>query len=116
MITILIFIRIVILIIILLQYISIIVSEKQNNYFREEIIPYECGFELRREIRVPFSLIYFILTLIFLLFDLEIIFLVFLPIQYIDLILFKTIIFVLRFLLILIISLLYEWNIGNLNW
>ena len=46
---------------------------------REELTPYECGFEHHTLSRVPFSLRYFFLTLIFLLFDLEIVLLVFTP-------------------------------------
>ena len=44
---------------------------------REETTPYECGFEHHSLARVPFSLRYFFLTLVFLLFDLEIVLLVF---------------------------------------
>lgn len=40
---------------------------------REEMSSYECGFEHHNVSRVPFSLRYFFLTLIFLLFDLEIV-------------------------------------------
>lgn len=46
---------------------------------REEISSYECGFEHAGHSRVPFSFRYFLLTLIFLVFDIEIVFLLFLP-------------------------------------
>ncbi len=44
---------------------------------REELTPYECGFEHHSLPRIPFSMRYFLLTLVFLLFDLEIVLLVF---------------------------------------
>lgn len=46
---------------------------------REESSTYECGFEHHSYSRVPFSIRYFMLTLIFLVFDIEIMFLLFLP-------------------------------------
>jgi len=54
------------------------VAEK-SNLMREEISSFECGFEHHNLSRVPFSLRYFFLTIIFLLFDLEIVLIMFLP-------------------------------------
>jgi NADH-ubiquinone oxidoreductase chain 3 len=46
---------------------------------REELSSYECGFEHHNVARIPISLRYFFLTLLFLLFDLEVVLLLFLP-------------------------------------
>jgi len=46
---------------------------------REEVSAYECGFEHVSYSRLPFSFRYFFLTLIFLIFDIEVVFLLFLP-------------------------------------
>lgn len=46
---------------------------------REEMSSYECGFEHHSLSRVPLSLRYYFLTMIFLVFDIEIIFLLYLP-------------------------------------
>jgi len=83
---------------------------------REEISSFECGFEHHNLSRVPFSLRYFFLTIIFLLFDLEIVLIMFLPS-----ILFTTsyvyAVGVLSFfIIILFLSLVYEWNDGTLEW
>ena len=59
-----------------LKVISIFTSEKVI-LSREELTSYECGFEFKSNARVPFSFRYFLLTLVFLMFDLELIFLVF---------------------------------------
>lgn len=64
--------------ILVLKVASILMAERVIIR-REELSPYECGFEHHNVSRLPFSLRYFILTLLFLLFDLEVIFLLFLP-------------------------------------
>ncbi len=46
---------------------------------REEMSSYECGFEHHSLSRVPLSLRYYFLTMIFLVFDIEIMFLLYLP-------------------------------------
>jgi NADH-ubiquinone oxidoreductase chain 3 len=61
-----------------LKLFSFIISEKVVLN-REELSPYECGFEHHNVSRIPFSLRYFFLTLIFLLFDLEIVLMLFVP-------------------------------------
>ena len=66
------------LLVIILKLVSSIVGERAS-LIREELSAYECGFEHHNVSRVPFSLRYFILTLLFLLFDLEIVYLLFSP-------------------------------------
>lgn len=46
---------------------------------REEMSSYECGFEHHSLSRVPLSMRYYFLTMIFLVFDIEIMFLLYLP-------------------------------------
>jgi NADH-ubiquinone oxidoreductase chain 3 len=46
---------------------------------REESRSYECGFEHNSLSRVPFSIRYFLLTAVFLVFDLEIVLLLIVP-------------------------------------
>jgi len=93
--------------ILILQKISNIIGEKGLITLREESTPFECGFEFRQDARVPFALSYFILTIIFLLFDLEIIFLIFLPQNFI--LNSSQILFIgTNFILILTLGLIYE--------
>lgn len=87
-----------------LKLLSVALSEKVLTS-REDLTYYECGFESKTISRVPFSFRYFSLTLVFLLFDLELLFLVLVPIQaFIG----ATNFVVLTFLLILIFGLIYE--------
>jgi NADH:ubiquinone oxidoreductase subunit 3 (subunit A) len=101
------------LLVLVLKLVSIIISERVSVN-REELSPYECGFEHHNVSRIPLSLRYFILTLLFLLFDLEIIFLLFLP-QGVQSFSGNFLLFSSLFILFLVLSLVYEWADGTLE-
>jgi NADH-ubiquinone oxidoreductase chain 3 len=63
---------IIIFIALALRAITIILSTRSIND-REKRSPFECGFDPLNTARIPFSLHFFLLTIIFLIFDLEII-------------------------------------------
>ena len=69
--------------------------------------PFECGFDASGVSRVPFCIKFFLVCIIFLVFDVEVS-LVF-PIIY-------SIYQVLSFLMILLGGLVFEWAYGGLNW
>jgi NADH-ubiquinone oxidoreductase chain 3 len=66
------------LLVLVLKFLSMLMAERVV-LSREELSSYECGFEHHNVSRLPISLRYFFLTLLFLLFDLELVFLLFLP-------------------------------------
>ncbi len=106
----------VIVVLVILYFLTVFISE-YNNTDREEMSSYECGFEHHSLSRVPFSLRYYFLTMIFLVFDIEIIFLLYLPYNLIGVYSFfwgsiTSIVFV----VMLFLGLLYEWNDGSLDW
>nr|YP_008757614.1 NADH dehydrogenase subunit 3 [Lepidocampa weberi]AEV44879.1 NADH dehydrogenase subunit 3 [Lepidocampa weberi] len=94
---------------------AMLVSKKSHTD-REKNSPFECGFDPKKSSRIPFSLQFFLIALIFLIFDIEIAFLI--P-MIISLSLSNIKMWSLTsgfFLLILTIGLFHEWNEGSLNW
>nr|YP_010692541.1 NADH dehydrogenase subunit 3 [Argopistes capensis]WBV77023.1 NADH dehydrogenase subunit 3 [Argopistes capensis] len=102
---------IILILILLLNLIS-----KKTFYDREKSSPFECGFDPKSSARLPFSLHFFLIAMIFLIFDVEITLLMPLILTLkLSNILNYTIIMII-FILILILGLYHEWNQGALNW
>uniref|UniRef100_UPI0030E12785 NADH dehydrogenase subunit 3 n=1 Tax=Synelmis amoureuxi TaxID=3053537 RepID=UPI0030E12785 len=83
---------------------------------REKSSPFECGFDPKSNARIPFSMRFFLLAVIFLVFDIEIALLIPLPFSIKQFSLMTTMIGATLFILILIIGLLHEWREGSLDW
>nr|WNH20055.1 NADH dehydrogenase subunit 3 [Thalassoma trilobatum]WNH20900.1 NADH dehydrogenase subunit 3 [Thalassoma purpureum] len=82
----------------------------------EKLSPYECGFDPLGSARLPFSLRFFLVAILFLLFDLEIALL--LPLPWGDQLSnpLTTFLWALTVLLLLTLGLIYEWLQGGLEW
>nr|YP_005088754.1 NADH dehydrogenase subunit 3 [Clupeichthys perakensis]BAL43616.1 NADH dehydrogenase subunit 3 [Clupeichthys perakensis] len=102
----------------LLSCILIIVSFwlPQMNPDAEKLSPYECGFDPLGSARLPFSLRFFLVAILFLLFDLEIALLLPLPWanQLPDPM--HTFSLAASILVLLTLGLIYEWLQGGLEW
>nr|WNH23974.1 NADH dehydrogenase subunit 3 [Malacanthus plumieri] len=86
------------------------------NPDHEKLSPYECGFDPLGSARLPFSLRFFLVAILFLLFDLEIALL--LPLPWGDQLpspLF-TFTWASAVLILLTLGLVYEWLQGGLEW
>nr|BAW88932.1 NADH dehydrogenase subunit 3 [Danionella dracula] len=88
----------------------------QMNADTEKLSPYECGFDPLGSARLPFSLRFFLIAILFLLFDLEIALLLPIPwgIQLANPM--ETLFWTTLVLLLLTLGLIYEWVQGGLEW
>nr|YP_009739786.1 NADH dehydrogenase subunit 3 [Stygobromus pizzinii]QIC54398.1 NADH dehydrogenase subunit 3 [Stygobromus pizzinii] len=93
-----------------------LMTGKHSLKERETLSPFECGFDPWKKARTPFSLRFFLVTIIFLIFDVEIALL--LPLGILsyspqpEVIIFTALIL----MIVLIIGLIHEWRLGSLNW
>nr|YP_010946001.1 NADH dehydrogenase subunit 3 [Cirrochroa tyche]WGN99209.1 NADH dehydrogenase subunit 3 [Cirrochroa tyche] len=107
------------LIMIIISNIFMMISfllSKKSFLDREKCSPFECGFDPKSLARIPFSLHFFLITMIFLIFDVEIALIfplipTFMLVNF--LIWFKISFF---FIIMLLIGLYHEWNQNMLNW
>ena len=81
----------------------------------EKLSPYECGFEAFEDARMKFDVRYYLVAILFILFDLEIAFLFPWAIA-LDSIGFAGFLAMMFFLTILVIGFIYEWTKGALDW
>nr|ADW66086.1 NADH dehydrogenase subunit 3 [Reinwardtipicus validus] len=88
----------------------------QTNPDSEKLSPYECGFDPLGSARLPFSIRFFLVAILFLLFDLEIALLLPLPwatqLQSPT----TTLTWTSMIILLLTLGLIYEWIQGGLEW
>nr|QXE45656.1 NADH dehydrogenase subunit 3 [Anthaxia chinensis] len=98
-----------------MMMISSILSKKTFSD-REKNSPFECGFDPKTSARLPFSLQFFLIAVIFLIFDVEItlLFPLILTMKISNLMNFSMI--AILFIFILLLGLYHEWNQGALNW
>nr|ARO34899.1 NADH dehydrogenase subunit 3 [Corynis lateralis] len=99
----------------IIMLISSLISKKTFND-REKTSPFECGFDPKETPRKSFSINFFLIALIFLIFDVEIALILpiilTIPVSNLKIWLNSSI----YFIIILIMGLYYEWKMGALNW
>nr|QFX74499.1 NADH dehydrogenase subunit 3 [Isotomurus maculatus] len=100
---------------VILIFLNSFISKKMNQE-REKPSPFECGFDPKSSSRLPLSLRFYLIAVIFLIFDVEITLIMPLPMVM------KTmnpgpLLFISMFFIgILLLGLYHEWNEGALNW
>nr|YP_010454241.1 NADH dehydrogenase subunit 3 [Sepietta oweniana]QXJ42270.1 NADH dehydrogenase subunit 3 [Sepietta oweniana] len=93
-----------------------LIINKRSYKDREKNSPFECGFDPSIYTRAPFSMRFFLLAVIFLIFDVEIILLMPLTMNIMHSNTHWPLTSSIIFLIILLVGLLHEWNQGSLNW
>nr|AFL03280.1 NADH dehydrogenase subunit 3 [Corvus enca pusillus] len=88
----------------------------QTNPDSEKLSPYECGFDPLGSARLPFSIRFFLVAILFLLFDLEIALLLPLPWAVQLQTPTTTLTWASILILLLTLGLVYEWSQGGLEW
>lgn len=87
----------------------------------EKLSPFECGFEAFEDARMKFDIRYYLIAIIFILFDLEIVFLfpwaaIFKDMVGVDTIKWFGLVEMLIFIAILVVGYVYVWAKGALEW
>nr|AKR06303.1 NADH dehydrogenase subunit 3 [Tenebrio molitor] len=92
------------------------ITSKKSFADREKNSPFECGFDPKSTARLPFSMHFFLIAIIFLIFDVEItlLFPLMISMKFNSMMMYfsTTMIFV----IVLLVGLIHEWNQGALDW
>ncbi|PTR06294.1 NADH dehydrogenase subunit A [Nitrosospira sp. Nsp5] len=86
-----------------------------NRPDSEKLSPYECGFEAFEDARMKFDVRYYLVAILFILFDLEIAFLFPWAVVLNEIGMFGFVAMMV-FLGILVVGFIYEWTKGALEW
>jgi NADH-quinone oxidoreductase subunit A len=86
-----------------------------QKLYTEKVLGYECGFDPFSDARDPFHIKFYLICILFILFDIEVVFFFPWAIAYTD---FSYIEFYSMYFFIIILTLgfLYEWRKGALDW
>ena len=92
---------------------SLVVARQRPD--SEKLSPYECGFEPFEDARIRFDVRYYLVAILFIIFDLEVAFLFPWAVSFGDIGMFGFWSMVV-FLGVLTVGFVYEWNKGALEW
>nr|QHQ98541.1 NADH dehydrogenase subunit 3 [Macrocheles nataliae] len=93
----------------------LIFLNNKNIFSKEKMSPFECGFEPFLKNRIPFSLRFFKIAVIFIIFDIEIILILPIPFLMNNMSLYTSLTFIILMMIILL-GLFIEWQQGSLSW
>nr|YP_009763121.1 NADH dehydrogenase subunit 3 [Cryptalaus larvatus]QIR63633.1 NADH dehydrogenase subunit 3 [Cryptalaus larvatus] len=92
------------------------IISKKTFTDREKSSPFECGFDPKSSARIPFSLQFFLIAVIFLIFDVEITLLLPLVVTMKSTNTTSFLLISSVFIIILLVGLYHEWKQGALSW
>nr|QKY63903.1 NADH dehydrogenase subunit 3 [Triatoma rubida] len=92
------------------------VISKKSILDREKMSPFECGFDPKSSSRMPFSIQFFLIAVLFLIFDIEIVIILpmIITLKSSSILMWFSTISV--FIIIMLAGLYHEWNNGVLDW
>lgn len=88
-------------------------TQKKTRRRKELWSQFECGFNIINPSHIPFSIQFFVVALLFLIFDVEIALILSYPLEVTST---KRALLISSFILILTIGLLYEWQKSKIEW
>nr|AFI23558.1 NADH dehydrogenase subunit 3 [Stephanitis mendica] len=92
------------------------IINKKMNMERNKMTPFECGFDPKSSSRIPFSTQFFLIGILFLIFDVEMVMILPLIITFKTSNLMMWIMSSTVMVIVLIIGLYYEWKNGVIQW
>nr|ATF28610.1 NADH dehydrogenase subunit 3 [Norvellina sp. EMHAU-15062816] len=105
-----------ILIILTIMAVMISMVSKKKMIDNQKSTPFECGFNPMSYTRLPFSIHFFMVAVIFLIFDIEIIMVMPMVLTIKTSLVKFWMLTSIMFLLILILGLIHEWKNGMIDW
>nr|AKS03986.1 NADH dehydrogenase subunit 3 [Spadella cephaloptera] len=84
-----------------------VILNNKSMLDKEKSSPFECGFDPGSISRLPFCMKFFLVAVIFLVFDIEVALIIPMPMSFLS---------IQIFLMILVSGLFYEWFYGGLDW
>nr|YP_002971064.1 NADH dehydrogenase subunit 3 [Ilyocoris cimicoides]ACJ69514.1 NADH dehydrogenase subunit 3 [Ilyocoris cimicoides] len=92
------------------------IISKKSILDREKMSPFECGFDPKSSSRIPFSIQFFLIAVLFLIFDIEIVIILPMVLTMSSSMIKTWFMTVSMFIIILMAGLLHEWKNGILEW
>nr|QNV11877.1 NADH dehydrogenase subunit 3 [Mellinus arvensis] len=105
---------IIMMLVVIIMLMNFVFMKKYSSD-REKMTSFECGFDSITSPRLPFSINYFLISLIFLVFDLEIVLLVPMILSLSNFSIYW-LIMVMYFMMLMIVGVYLEWVEMSLNW
>ncbi len=86
-----------------------------KRHSKEKLIAYECGLDPSGDAKIPFRIRYYLIALVFLVFDVEVVFLYPWAVAFDELSWFGFV-EVTVFIIVLLVAYIYAWKEGALKW
>nr|YP_009400288.1 NADH dehydrogenase subunit 3 [Baizongia pistaciae]ARW70345.1 NADH dehydrogenase subunit 3 [Baizongia pistaciae] len=106
----------IMLMIMLMMFSLLMIINMKMKFNYNKSAPFECGFDPFNKSRIPFSLNFYLIAIIFLIFDIEISIIMPMILNFKLTNMMNFNILFLMFLMFMITTLFYEWKFGSLNW